>query len=237
MHRFVICLQNHDQIGNRAHGDRLNQHVDAATWRSISVLLLTAPMTPLLFMGQEWAATTPFLYFTDLDEDLGRMVTEGRRREFQAFPEFADPHVRSSIPDPQAVGTFLASRLRWDERDERGHAVTLALYRRLLQLRREHEALGASDALSADATALDADTIVMRRTCGTGPAFLIVVRLRGEGAIDPGGHAGESPRGWRVLLTTEDDAFTIDPQPLRIDSGTGAPVIHFPRPGAVILMR
>src|SRR5262249_42030338 len=86
--RFVICLQDHDQVGNRAFGDRLNQQIDRAAFRAASAVLLTAAQTPLLFMGQEWAASTPFLYFTDHDEDLGKIVTEGRRREFRHFVAF-----------------------------------------------------------------------------------------------------------------------------------------------------
>ena len=111
MHRFVVCVQNHDQIGNRPMGDRLHHSIPAETWRAVSVLLLTAPMTPLLFMGQEWAASTPFQYFTDLEPGLGRQVTDGRRREFADFPAFADPAAREQIPDPQAETTFLSSRL------------------------------------------------------------------------------------------------------------------------------
>ena len=109
MHRFVVCVQNHDQIGNRALGERLHHEIDAARWRAASVLLLTVPMTPLLFMGQEWAASSPFQYFTDLSPDLGRLVTEGRRKEFADFPAFSNEEARERIPDPQAEGTFLAS--------------------------------------------------------------------------------------------------------------------------------
>jgi maltooligosyltrehalose trehalohydrolase len=91
LHRFVFCLQNHDQVGNRAFGDRLHHQVDLAAYRAAAALLLCAPETPLLFMGQEWAASSPFLYFTDHEPELGSKVTEGRRSEFSAFPAFADP--------------------------------------------------------------------------------------------------------------------------------------------------
>ena len=91
MHRRVVCVQNHDQIGNRALGERLNHEIDPAAWRAAVALLLTAPMTPLLFMGQEWAASTPFLFFTDFEPELGARVAEGRRREFADFPAFATP--------------------------------------------------------------------------------------------------------------------------------------------------
>ena len=121
--RFVFCLQNHDQIGNRALGERLHHQIELPAYRAASVLLLCAPATPLLFMGQEWAATTPFLYFTDHPEELGRLVTEGRRNEFRHFSGLLRPgSARERIPDPQAETTFAASRLDWSEADQEPHA-------------------------------------------------------------------------------------------------------------------
>ena len=97
----MVCLQNHDQVGNRALGERLHHQIDPAAFRAVTVLLLCAPETPLLFMGQEWAATSPFLYFTDHEPRLGRLVTEGRRREFKSVlrlcrSEGAGAHSRSA---------------------------------------------------------------------------------------------------------------------------------------------
>ena len=109
--QFVICIQNHDQIGNRAFGERLNHQIDPAMYRAASALLLTAAQTPLLFMGQEWAASSPFLYFTDHHPELGALVTEGRRREFRHFTAYTDPNIRTRIPDPQATATFWTSKL------------------------------------------------------------------------------------------------------------------------------
>ena len=147
MHRFVICLQNHDQIGNRPIGDRLHHTIDPASWRAASTLLLTAPMTPLLFMGQEWAASTPFQFFTDLEPGLGALVTDGRRREFKDFAGFGEPAALSFVPDPQDRATFERSRLDWSERASPVHAACLALYTELLRLRRTHGALAASPAV------------------------------------------------------------------------------------------
>ncbi len=183
MHRCVVCLQNHDQIGNRGLGERLNGSIPPETWRASSVLLLTAPMTPLLFMGQEWAASTPFQYFTDLEPVLGRLVTEGRRKEFAAFPEFSAPGATARIPDPQAESTFSGSRLRWDEQGAGDHARSLALYRALLALRRQEPALSGSDETSGVAYAPDAETIVMRRTHGRS-SFWIVCRFKSAGMVD-----------------------------------------------------
>ena len=225
MYRFVVCLQNHDQIGNRAMGDRLNAQVPADAWRAASTVLLTAPMTPLLFMGQEWAASTPFQYFTDLNPGLGRLVTQGRRTEFAAFPDFSDESARHRIPDPQNAATFEASRLRWKERSEPAHKASLALYRALIALRLDHRALGASDERQGDAFAPDDDTLVVRRSDGD-DTFLIVARLRGGGDVDLSSAAeGGGGAEWEVILTTEEPLFALDPAPPAIDQ----------RPGAVIL--
>ena len=141
---LVYCIQNHDQIGNRALGDRLHSVAGYDAFRAASLLLLFLPATPLLFMGQEWAANTPFLYFTDHDAELGAQVREGRRREFAAFPDFADDTAREAIPDPQATATFEASKLRWSERALPEHRATLELYRAALALRRRDAVLSCS---------------------------------------------------------------------------------------------
>jgi maltooligosyltrehalose trehalohydrolase len=216
--RFVICAQNHDQIGNRALGTRLHHEIDAAAYRAVSTLLLTAPETPLLFMGQEWAASTPFLFFTDHNPELGRLVTEGRREEFKHFAAFSDPAARDRIPDPQAESTFLASRLRWDERAAGPHASTLRLYRALLELRRREPALRRAANFTVGAP--DEGTIALQRD-----PFQIVVRLQGHGAVPL------PPGSWTCLLTTEDGAFCQDPQPVEISEG----IVCFKRPGGVVL--
>ena len=108
----VICLQNHDQVGNRAHGDRLHHQIGEAAWLAATTLLLMAPETPMLFMGQEWAASSPFLFFTDHEATLGELVVEGRRREFVRFSTFNDPEARERIPSPQAERTWRSERAR-----------------------------------------------------------------------------------------------------------------------------
>ena len=231
MHRFVVCLQNHDQIGNRATGDRLHHTIDAAAWRAASVVLLAAPMTPLLFMGQEWAASTPFQYFTDLEPELGKLVTEGRRNEFKAFPEFSDPGQRDRIPDPQAPSTFERSRLDWKERQTGVHGKTLALYTELLRLRFAHLALGADTATTGDAVAFDRGSVVIRRH-GAGGEFCILARLSGSGRVAVPGPRGDGTPA--VVLDTEEERFAPDPAPPRIDTGAEI-AVHFHRPGAVIL--
>jgi malto-oligosyltrehalose trehalohydrolase len=226
---FVSFIQNHDQVGNRACGDRLHHRIDAGSWRAASVLLLTSPGTPLLFMGQEWAASTPFLYFTDLGPDLGRAVSEGRRREFKDFPEFADGEGAWCIPDPQAPSTFEESKLRWEECGAEPHASHLALYRELLHLRETHRGLQATECRTADAWAASEDAIVMCRGNEI-ERFVIVAQLRGSGVVE---YKRCLPRSNRVevLLTTEDPRFEPDPVPPAITDG----VVRFERAGAVLL--
>ena len=232
MNRFVVCLQNHDQIGNRPTGDRLHHTIDAAAWRAASVLLLTAPMTPLLFMGQEWAASSPFQFFTDLEPGLGALVSEGRRREFRDFPGFSDPAARARIPDAQDPATFERSRLDWSERNTAGHAESLALYTELLRLRGTHPALAASEATAGEAEALGDDTILLRRA-DQSQRFLIVARLAGGGSVRVPAHTtGARPA---LVLTTEEPRFALDPQPPEVVAGLGGIDILFHRPGAVIL--
>jgi len=162
--QLVYCIQNHDQIGNRAMGRRLHQDASVDAFLAATTLLLFLPATPLLFMGQEWAASTPFLYFCDHDEALGAMITAGRREEFKGFRDFADPKIRETIPSPQDERTFLASKLRWDERLTGEHARALDLHRRMLRLRRDDEVLASPDAPLA-ATA-DGDVLCVTRSHG-----------------------------------------------------------------------
>ncbi len=135
---FVVCISNHDQVGNRAFGDRLSQIVSPEAYRAASALALLTPYTPMLFMGQEWGASSPFLYFTDHETELGQNITKGRRKEFAQFKAFSDPVLREQIPDPQADGTFMQSKLRWEEVDEAGHAGVLRLYAEVSALRARH---------------------------------------------------------------------------------------------------
>src|SRR5690606_17252318 len=109
--RFLHALQNHDQVGNRAFGDRLYHEASMASFRAATVLLLCAAGTPAIFMGDEWGCSSPFLYFTDHNAELGELVREGRRNEFRDWSLFRRPELRDRIPDPQALGTFERSRL------------------------------------------------------------------------------------------------------------------------------
>ena len=132
---FVQFLQNHDQVGNRAMGERLSALAKPEALRLATAALLLAPGIPLLFMGEEFAAATPFLFFCDYQGDLADAVREGRRREFASFARFRDPAAREAIPDPNAPATFLSAKLDWGCLERDPHARCLAHYRALLALR------------------------------------------------------------------------------------------------------
>jgi maltooligosyltrehalose trehalohydrolase len=129
--RFIVSIQNHDQIGNRAVGERLGHLISADRLKIAAALLMASPFVPLIFQGEEWNASSPFQYFTDhQDPALAQAVREGRRKEFAQFVSAAE------VPDPQAPETFARSKLKWEERSHGEHAEILAWYRKLIDYRR-----------------------------------------------------------------------------------------------------
>jgi maltooligosyltrehalose trehalohydrolase len=133
---FVAFIQNHDQVGNRAFGDRLVSFAPAAAVRAAAAIYLLLPQVPMLFMGEEWGATQPFPFFCDFEAELAEAVRNGRRAEFAKFPEFQDPKKRDTIPDPTSVQTFQSSKLDWASLDQAEHQDWLAFYIDLLKIRR-----------------------------------------------------------------------------------------------------
>lgn len=133
---FISFLQNHDQIGNRAFGERILQLGPTDAVRAAMEILLLAPIPPLLFMGEEFGASTPFLYFCDFHGDLASAVTSGRRNEFARFARFSSPELRDRIPDPNSEQTFLQSKLDWGSLSCECHASWLEFYRKLLSIRK-----------------------------------------------------------------------------------------------------
>jgi maltooligosyltrehalose trehalohydrolase len=130
--QLVVCAQNHDQIGNRARGERLSMLLDVPRLKAVAALTILSPFVPMLFQGEEWGARTPFLYFTDhQDPKLGHAVTEGRTREFASF------RWAGEVPDPQAAETFERSKLDWSELTRSPHDEILDWHRRLIALRAE----------------------------------------------------------------------------------------------------
>jgi maltooligosyltrehalose trehalohydrolase len=227
----VICIQNHDQIGNRAFGERLHHQIDIDTWLALSTLLLTAPETPLLFMGQEWAARSPFLFFTDHEPGLGRLVTAGRRNEFKAFAAFSDPSVRARIPDPQDAATWESSVLDWNEQHDEPHTRCVAAYRDLLALRRTWLFDAPRDRTHVHAEAIDADTIVLRQTASDDTPLVTLVSLA-RGPVQLALPTSNVERAWDVRFDTRAGRMLharVEPSP-----GGGA-VVAAEAPCAVVL--
>ena len=135
---FVSFVQNHDQIGNRAFGDRLVSVASADAVRAVTAALLLLPQIPMLFMGEEWGTAKPFPFFCDFSGELGEAVRQGRREEFKHDPALRAGEGRAEIPDPQADATFRSAKLDWSEIDRSPHRATLAWYRHILAVRKDH---------------------------------------------------------------------------------------------------
>jgi malto-oligosyltrehalose trehalohydrolase len=179
---FVNFLQNHDQVGNRAFGERLSTLCGPDAAAAGAAITLLAPQPPLLFMGEEWDAPEPFLFFCDFSGELAELVREGRRREFAEFPAFADPALRTRIPDPIAAATFESAVLNWSRREEPSHRERLALYRRLLELRRSEIAPRLAGMRDGGATIEDAGDrhLSMSWRLGDGAVLSLDANLSGD---------------------------------------------------------
>jgi maltooligosyltrehalose trehalohydrolase len=198
---LIYCLQNHDQVGNRALGERLHHLVGLDVYCAASALLLFLPMTPLLWMGQEWAASAPWQYFTDQPPALGELITAGRRAEFAGFAAFRDPERRERIPDPQDPATFERSKLDWRERERPPHAAVLALYGALLRMRRDDPVLRMHERKNMSVEALNEDVLWVSRRGPEGERLLVLDLGRRPDPRPPAG------RPWRTLLRTDGEGL------------------------------
>ncbi len=205
---FVSFLQNHDQAGNRALGERLSALAAAPRLDALYTCLLLSPHIPMLFMGEEFAASAPFLYFCDFDGALAQAVSEGRRNEFRHFAAFVDPAARARIPDPNAASTCAHSTLAWDERDASPHRERLALVRGLLALRREHLVPRLAGPMQGGRSLGQGERLHVQWSLADGTLWEIVAQL-GDAPralqAAPGArvvHASHvQPSGWSVLVT------------------------------------
>jgi maltooligosyltrehalose trehalohydrolase len=202
---FVYCIENHDQVGNRPRGERLEQLVSPAQFRAASMLLCLSPYPVLLFMGQEWAATTPFLFFTDHGGELGAAVSAGRKREFSGF---ADDRQSGAIPDPEDPATFEASKLRWSERQDLAHAAVVELYQECLRERRE---LAREGAFERGLWRIDVyGTLIALRYVVSDTERMLLVALDGSrisAKTLPDALATGNDAEWRLLIGSESHRF------------------------------
>jgi malto-oligosyltrehalose trehalohydrolase len=189
----VLFLQNHDQIGNRALGERLTTLASPAALKAAIALQILCPQIPLLFMGEEIASTTPFLFFTDHNAELADAVREGRRREFAGFAAFADPEKREAIPDPNAIETFAASVPRPGS-DER-----FAYYQHLIALRMQEIVPFLPGTICLGADPIGPKAVVARWRMGNGALLTIITNLHDEPVMSA------TPAG-RLLFASGDTA-------------------------------
>jgi maltooligosyltrehalose trehalohydrolase len=176
-HHFVAYLQTHDQVGNRATGDRIGHSLPAGVQAAGAALYLLSPFTPMIFMGEEWRASTPFRFFTSFDEQwLGDAVRTGRRAEFASHGWKA-----ADVPDPQDAATFESSILDWDETGQGEHRTTLDFYRRVIALRRSEPDIASGDLTAVQCTFdEDARWFVMSRG-----GIHVVANLGADGQVVP----------------------------------------------------
>jgi maltooligosyltrehalose trehalohydrolase len=194
---FVSFLQNHDQTGNRALGERIGTLTSLAALRAAVALVLLAPSPPLLFMGEEWGAAEPFAFFCDFPEELAAKVRAGRRREFAAFEKFHAPGALEQLPDPGAAATLEASRLEWGRLRESAHGELLDHYRRLIALRRREILPRIRDIQRACCTRLSPrGAFAVDWTLSDGAVLHLLANLTGETAPAVGRTAG------RVIFAT-----------------------------------
>ena len=196
---FIDFLQNHDQVGNRALGERLTTLASPRAVEALTAVLLLSPHIPLIFMGEEWGETNPFFYFTDFHGELGRKVREGRRNEFRRWRSFQDEKGRERIPDPNAEGTFHASKLDWRKASEALSAERLDRFGRLLDIRRRDIAprLARTGGHAGNIFLADGKGLAVQWRLGDGSILTLYANLQHETWNVPdilAQHAGESGR-------------------------------------------
>ena len=195
---FVCFLQNHDQIGNTPFGGRIARQAPEALLHAAVAIVLLSPQIPLLFMGEEWASTSPFMFFCDFEPALAEAVRQGRRREFAQFAEFGEAAAADRIPDPTAEKSFAAGRLDWSEREREPHRRWLARYRRLLAIRADAIAPRlAGMAPGGDFRQLGPAALRVEWRLGDGASLLLLANFADEAVA----LSGPAPHG-RMLYCT-----------------------------------
>ena len=206
--RFVAFTQNHDQVANSQSGERLHQETSPGRYRALTALLLLAPQTPMLFQGQEFAASSPFMFFADHEPELARLVRTGRHTFLSQFPSIAT-ETCDELPDPADESTFTRCKLDWSERERNSHIV--ALHRDLLRLRRADAALRAQTVHGVDGAVLGEQSFVLRFFGPRGDDRLLLVNLGPRVHLDPMPEPLLAPRcrgtHWVNVLSTDAAAY------------------------------
>ncbi len=204
---FVSFIQNHDQVANSGRGERCHRVASPGRFRAMTTLLLLAPATPMLFQGQEFCASAPFLYFADHEPELARNVSRGRREFLEQFPSLKSPEMRACIPDPHEPSTFEVCRLDLSERES--HASCYALHRDLLRLRREDPVFRAQGAGGLDGSVLTPEAFVLR-FFSQGDDRLLIVNLGRDLHLVPAPEPLLAPPDgacWEAVWSSEDPRY------------------------------
>jgi maltooligosyltrehalose trehalohydrolase len=203
--RYVAYLENHDQVANSARGLRVRELTTPGRWRALTTLLLLAPATPMLFQGQEFGSSAPFLFFADHEPDLARLVQKGRGEFMAQFPSIADPAMRAELAAPHDPQTFERCKLRLEER--KANAELYAMNVELLRLRREDPVFSARRSDWLHGAVLRDDAFVLRFATGTGQDRVVIVNLGADldlTCIPEPLLAPPTEKDWHVLFTSED---------------------------------
>jgi maltooligosyltrehalose trehalohydrolase len=213
---FVSFIENHDQVANSERGERISRLTSPGRLRAMTAYLLLGPGTPLLFMGQEFAASSQFMYFADHGPKLARAVASGRKTFLAQFESLRDPAVQARLPNPAAIETFEASKLDHGERDRPAGAAWLALHTDLLALRRAERVFAAAASATVEGAVLAEGAFLLRFFPDDRPrgrSFderLLVVNLKPKRSLAVAPEPLLAPPDgaeWRVLLTTDDPRY------------------------------
>jgi maltooligosyltrehalose trehalohydrolase len=202
---FVTCLQNHDQIANSGRGERIHRLTSPGRLRALTALMLLAPGTPMLFQGQEFTASAPFLYFADHEPELATKVRGGRVEFLSQFPSIATPPARERLDDPGSLQTFVRCKL--DLREREANAAAVALHRDLIALRKSDAAFRAQDRGQMHGAVLAPEAFLLRFVEADGEDRLLLVNLGRDLALRPLPEPLLAPpegRRWRVRWSSED---------------------------------
>jgi maltooligosyltrehalose trehalohydrolase len=205
---FVNCIQNHDQVANSLHGLRLHQLTSPGRYKTITALCLLGPGTPMLFQGQEFAASTPFLYFADHNSELAKLVAVGRRQFLEQFPSIACPECTPHLSNPESESTFLKCKLEFEEREK--HAGYYALHRDLLKLRREDPVFHQPRPGGVDGAVLGTEAFVLRFFGEDGDDRLLLVNLGADLQLTTAPEPLLAPvedTAWKLVWSSEDPRY------------------------------
>jgi maltooligosyltrehalose trehalohydrolase len=208
--RFVHFLSNHDQIANSGLGDRPHTLTSPGRWRALTALLLLGPQTPMLFQGQEFAASARFFYFADHKPELAALVRAGRREAAAQFANLAGPEEAAALAPPDEPATFERCKVDHSERDRPGHREALALHRDLIRLRRDDRCFSAQRLRGVDGAILSPDAFVLRFFDDGGDDRLLVVNLGRTLHLDPAPEPLLAPPDgarWRLAWSSQDQRY------------------------------